>query len=99
MAGQGTLGLVALASLLRGGDVLGPLFMLGLLFWVGGTATFAVATARAGVLPRWSGAALLVALLASFFVGPGGTVVLGVAWLAVAGVLLGDRYDLQPQAA
>lgn len=82
-AGQGALALSALATLAKGTDALGPVFMLGLLASLAGPAVVAFAGPRARPL----GAALAVGLIASFAVGTGGTAIIGLAWLAVATML------------
>ena len=97
--GQGALGLVALASLARGHDVLGPLFAAALLAWLVGTVLTAVAGRRAGVVPAWAATALPVALVAGFAVGAGGLLVLGLAWFAVLAALGAPRTAVRPALA
>ncbi len=80
-AGQGVLGLVALASAARGHDVFGPVFAVALLAWTGGTVVAAFAAVRSGAGRAM--ALLPAALVASFAAGPGGVVLLGAAWLVV----------------
>jgi hypothetical protein len=96
--GQAVLGIVAAATILRGQDALGPLFPLGVLAWAGGTLAYAVTTAKAAVLPRWVPVALAVGTLAGIAVNPGGTIIVGVLWLALATTVLGDRSALRPAA-
>ncbi len=98
-AGQGALGVVALATLLRGHDALGPVFPIALVAWLLGTVVFAFATYRAAVLPRWVAPTLPVAIIVSVALGHGGTIALGAAWLVLAGALLGDRHALRPAIA
>ena len=76
-------------------------FPVGLLGWTAGMALFGIATARAGVLPRWCGAALALseplAVVAGLALSPivplsesgsySGAIAHGVVWLAVGSVL------------
>lgn len=94
--GQGLLALCALATLARGEDALGPLFLLGVLAYVVGTIGYAVATSRAAVAPRWVGPVLAVGTIVGIAVNPGGTIVIGAAWLLIATSLLGTRTALRP---
>jgi hypothetical protein len=94
--GQTVLGIVAAATILRGQDALGPLFPLGVLAWGGGTLAYAVATAKAAVMPRWVPVALAVGTVTGIAVNPGGAVIVGALWLALAATVLGDRSALRP---
>jgi hypothetical protein len=96
--GQGLLGLVALGTTLRGNDVLGPLFPLGVLAWVLGTLVYAVGIGRARILPAWQPVVLAVGTIAGIFVEPGGTLVLGAMWLlfTLAPVPVADRAFATP---
>ncbi len=96
VCGQGALGIVALATLVRGQDALGPLFPLAVLAWVLGTIGYAVATRGAGVLPRWLAFALAGGTVVGILLNPGGTIVLGALWAIVAVEVLGHRYQLRP---
>jgi hypothetical protein len=98
-AGQGLLGIVALATIMRGEDALGPLFPVGVLAWAAGTVAYAAATAKVGVLPRWVAPLLAVGTLAGIALDPGGTIVVGTVWLAIAGSVLGERSALRPAGA
>ena len=99
IVGQGTLGVVALATLARGEDALGPVFPLAVAAWAGGTIAYAVATDRARVLPRWTAPALGLATIAGIALDPGGAIVLGVLWLALTATVTGKRYRLRPAVA
>lgn len=98
-AGQGALGVVALATIARGQDALGPLFPIALLAWVAGTIAYAVATARAAILPRWVGPVLAVGTIVGILANPGGTIVLGALWLTFAVTAIGERHRLRPAAS
>jgi hypothetical protein len=97
--GQGALGIVALATLARGQDALGPLFPVAVLAWVGGTIGYVVATGRAGVLARWVCVALGVGTLVGIAINPGGAIVLGALWLTLGVLVLGERYELRTAVA
>jgi len=98
-AGQGLLGIVALATIARGEDALGPLFPLGVLAWAAGTLAYAAATAKAGALPRWVAALLAVGTVAGIALDPGGAIVVGSMWVAVAGTVLSEAPALRPAPA
>jgi hypothetical protein len=98
-AGQGLLGIVALATIARGEDALGPLFPLGVAAWALGTIAYAVATAKAGVLPRWVAPLLGLGTVAGIALDPGGTVVIGAMWLTLAATVLNDAPALRPAVA
>lgn len=90
--GQVALLVSAAASFATGEDVLGPVFVLGFLLWLIGLVVLAFATFRAAILPRWSAAVLAVGLLLSVPVFErGGTIVLGLAWIALGYVLWSRR--------
>jgi hypothetical protein len=97
--GQGLLGIVALATIARGQDALGPLFPLGVAAWALGTIAYAVATAKAGVLPRWVAPLLAVGTLVGIVLDPGGTVVIGAMWLTLATTVLSELPLLRPARA
>ena len=99
MAGQGLIGIVALATIMRGEDALGPLFPVGVLAWAGGTVVYSLATAKAGVLARWVAPLLAVGTLAGIALDPGGTIVVGALWGTLAGSVLGERSALRPAGA
>ena len=76
--------------MIRGGNALGPLFVIGLLLALVGLATLAVAGLRDGVM-RWPAAGLFVAFLVGMALGNhGGSIVIGAAWLIV-GWLVDDE--------
>ena len=83
--GQGAMLVAAAISLATGGLTLGFLYFAGVCLLLVGVALLAVATYRAGILPHWS--AYLVGALAAIILGGFGTVVVGVAWIALAYVL------------
>jgi hypothetical protein len=97
--GQGLLGIVALATIARGEDALGPLFPLGVAAWALGTIAYAVATGKAAVLPRWVAPLLAVGTLAGIALDPGGTIVIGTMWLALASTVLNEAVALRPAPA
>ena len=98
-AGQGLLGIVALATIARGEDALGPLFPLGVAAWALGTIAYAVATRKAGALPRWAAPLLAVGTIAGIALDPGGTIVIGAMWLSLAATVLNDVPALRPAVA
>lgn len=78
--------------LTRNGDgIVGLLFSLGGLAVLVGFPLLGVATLRAGVLPRWCGVALLVALPASIPLGEYANLLFGLVWLALGYVLWSQR--------
>ena len=95
---KAVLGIVGLATILRGQDALGPLFPLAVVAWGGGTLAYAVATAKAAVLPRWVPVVLAVGTIAGIALDPGGMIVIGALWLALASTILGGR-SLRPVEA
>jgi hypothetical protein len=99
IAGQGALGVVALATLARGQDALGPLFPLAVVAWAAGTIAYAVATARARVLPAWLAPALAFGTLVGIALNPGGTILLGALWLTLSATVAVERYPLRPATA
>jgi hypothetical protein len=95
-AGQLTLAVVALATLARGQDALGPLFGIGVLAYALGTIAYGVTIARTGVLPRWVGIALPLATVLGIAINPGGTAVIGLLWLTLASGVLDSRAAIRP---
>ncbi|HZY58049.1 MAG TPA: hypothetical protein VFE09_09680 [Rubrobacteraceae bacterium] len=66
--------------------------LLGLVLLGLGFIVLGIATLRAGVLPRWCGVALILALPVSVALGNyGGRILLGVVWLALGYVLWAKR--------
>ena len=72
---------------------------MGVLAWVAGTAVYSVATARAGVLPRWLAPTLAIGTVVAIALDPGGMIVLGALWAVLASALLGEGRALRPAAA
>lgn len=99
VCGQGALGIVALATLVRGQDALGPVFPIAVMAWVLGTIGYAVATGRAATFARWVPIAFALGTAAGIVINPGGAIVLGALWLALATTILGERYELRPATA
>jgi hypothetical protein len=99
LAGQGTLGVIALATLARGHDALGPLFPIAVLAWAAGTIAYAVATHKARVFPRWTAPTLALGTVAGIALNPGGTLLLGALWLTLAVAVIDERYRLRPAVA
>jgi hypothetical protein len=97
-AGQGLLGIVALATIARGEDALGPLFPLGVAAWAIGTIAYAVATAKTRALPRWVGPLLGAGTVVGIALDPGGAIVVGAMWLALAGTALNEEAALMRPA-
>ena len=65
----------------------GFLFLVALLLFVVGLVMLGISTLRAGVMPRWSGIAL-IGLVVLGFVGAIGWILSGLVWLALGYVLL-----------
>jgi hypothetical protein len=86
---QGAMLAAAVASLATGGLTLGFLYFSGVCLLLVGLALLPVATYRAAILPHWS--AYLVGALAAIILGGFGTVVVGLAWIALAYVLWSER--------
>lgn len=86
LVGQGAVLASAVASLAAGAPVLGVIAVLGTFVLLVALALLAVATYKAALLPGWS--AYLVAALATFVFGEPGSVVVGLAWIALGYVLL-----------
>ena len=84
--GQGAMLVSAVASVATGDTALGFLYFVGVCVLLVGLALLPVATYRAAILPHWS--AYLVAALAAIIFGAFGMVVVGLAWIALAYVLL-----------
>ena len=87
--GQGAMLVSALVSLTTGSLALSFLYFAGVCLLLVGLALLPVATYRAEILPHWS--AYLVAALAAIIFGSFGTVVVGLAWIALAYVLWSQR--------
>jgi len=79
----------AVVSLASGGLTLGFLYFIGVCLLLVRLALLPVATYRAGVLPHWS--AYLVGALAAIIFGGFGSVVVALAWIALAYVLWSER--------
>jgi hypothetical protein len=76
-----------IASLVTGGEQsLGPIYMLGMLLSLVGTALLSTALARAGMLARWAAIALPAAWLLGGPIGqfPGAPLILAAVFIAVA---------------
>jgi hypothetical protein len=75
----------------------GFLFLIALLLFVVGLVILGISTLRAGVMPRWSGFAL-IGLVVLGFVGAIGWILSGLVWLALGYVLLsgGSAAGQQP---
>lgn len=83
--GTATVAFVAGATHVNGGDVLGPVFGLGLLGTILGYAVLAVADLRHRVEPRFVGLALAASVVAMVALGDGyGVLAWSVGWFAVA---------------
>ncbi len=82
------------ATILAGREILDWLFVLGVLGTLG-LVLLGAATLRAGVLPRWCGVLLMVAVLGIpiyFALGNyGGAILYGLLWLALGYVLWSQR--------
>jgi hypothetical protein len=86
LVGQGAMLASAVVSLAAGAPALGVIAVLGSFMLLVALALLAVATYKAALLPGWS--AYLVAALAAFVFGEPGSVVVGLAWIALGCVLL-----------
>ncbi|HVU76417.1 MAG TPA: hypothetical protein VHC67_02455 [Gaiellaceae bacterium] len=73
----------ALASIVAGGDALGPLFLAGVLASIAGLALLAVSAVRHRAESRWLGPVLVAGFVVSIALGDhGGGIVLGAVWAA-----------------
>ena len=91
--GCALVGTAATATLAAGHDVLGPVFMVGLLLVLVGYAVLAVLDLRGRSAPRFVGLTLAAGTVGMLVLGDGpGTVAWAAAWFAVAALL-------QPAAA
>ena len=81
-------GTAATATLVAGQDVLGPVFMLGLLLVLGGYLVLAVLDLRRRLTPRFTGIALAAGSIGMLALGEGvGTLAWAAAWFGVAALL------------
>lgn len=84
ISGTAGIAIAATATLLMGREVLGPVFLLGVLAALIGSICFGIAIMRGAILPRWVGIALMLALPLSFVLeSVGGGLILGTAWLFI----------------
>jgi hypothetical protein len=83
---------VGLVGFLLGSTALEWLILAGGLGSLVGFALYGAATLRAGVLPRWCGVALIVALPASIPLGEYASLLFGLVWL-VLGYILWSQQD------
>lgn len=87
-AGCGLVGTAATATLVVGRDVLGPVFMVGLLLVLVGYAALAVLDLRGRAAPRFVGLSMAAGTVGMLVLGDGpGTVAWAAAWFAVAALL------------
>jgi hypothetical protein len=92
-AGCALVAVAATATLVAGQDVLGPVFMLGLLLVLAGYLVLAVLDLRRRLTPRFTGLALAAGTIGMLALGEGvGTLAWAAAWFGVAALL-------QPAAA
>lgn len=82
---------VGLVGFLLGSMALEWLILAGGLGSLAGFALYGAATLWAGVLPRWCGVALIVALPASIPLGEYASLLFGIVWLALGYVLWSQR--------
>ena len=82
---------VGLVGFLLGSMALEWLVLVGGLGSLVGFALYGAATLRAGVLPRWCGVALIVALPASIPLGEYASLLFGLVWLALGYALWAQR--------
>ncbi len=76
--------LAAIATLVAGREVLGVLFLFGVLAAFLGSICFGMALLQANILPRWISIMLMLALPVSVLLDAvGGGILLGLVWLAV----------------
>jgi hypothetical protein len=89
--GLGAMLVDAVASTVAGGNVVGPLFFLGLLAALGGLIVLAIWTVRARLGTWWLAPVVLVTLLAGMALGDhGGGILIGVGWAIVAFAIRGS---------
>lgn len=89
VAGTTAFALAAAATLMLAREVLGLLFLGGVLAAVIGNIGFGIAILRARRLPPWVGIALMLGLPASMLLDRiGGGMLLGLSWLAIGNVVV-----------
>jgi hypothetical protein len=98
-AGQGSLALVALATLVRGQDALGPLFAPSVLVWVIGTLAYAAIAIRKHALPAVIPATLAVGTVVGIAINPGGALVIAAAWLTISSIVSRGSVATRPAVA
>jgi hypothetical protein len=87
-AGCGLVATAATATLVAAHDVLGPVFMLGLLLVLAGYLVLAVLDLRGRLAPRFTGLCLAAGTVGMLALGEGvGTVAWAAAWFGVAALL------------
>ncbi|RYU15645.1 hypothetical protein [Nocardioides iriomotensis] len=87
-AGCGLVAVAATATLVAAHDVLGPVFMLGLLLVLAGYLVLAVLDLRRRLTPRFAGLCLAAGTVGMVALGDGvGTVAWAAAWFGVAALL------------
>jgi hypothetical protein len=83
--GFGAMLLAAVASIAAGGNVLGPVFFLGLIGALSGLLVTAISQTRARPKAWWGPLVVLVGLLAGMALGDhGGGILIGISWATVA---------------
>lgn len=86
--GSALVALAATATLVSRHDVLGPVFMVGLLLVLVGYVTLAVLDLRARLVPRFAGLTLAAGTVGMLVLGDGvGTIAWSAAWFAVGALL------------
>jgi hypothetical protein len=97
MLGFGAMLVQGLASIAAGGDVIGPVFFLGLLTALAGLIVLATASVRRRGAAWWEAPVVLVALIAGITLGDhGGGLLIAAGWLLLAVRGGGSAHPLAP---
>jgi hypothetical protein len=93
-AGLGAMTVESIASLIHGGNTLGPVFVVGLMLTLVGLLVTAVVGLRIDSV-RWVAPLPFIGLFLSIAAGnQGGAIAFAVVWLAIAALLRRDRSPL-----
>ena len=90
----------SVASLIKGGDTLGPVFVLSLLTTLVGLLLLGISGVRDGVTPRWAPVVPFATMLIGIALAEhGGCAVIAAGWLAMVAVANGRAGQARPATA
>ncbi len=81
------------ALLIVAGDAFEWVMVVGFMTVIVGAIFYGAATLRAGILPRWCGAAFIVAPMLPLFFDTYGALIQGFFWVALGAVILSRRSE------